>query len=187
MRFLTHCTKPVGKDPADRENVSARATTERACTNATPSGSSRPATRRGPQIRGAAPHRDLARRRRLLGFGRPRPPQAAGAAPADAAAGAAHRLPPRPRNAARLGREADAPADRRPRATRLRLDRNAALLGAQSAHFSFDMTAGSFLEGHRRIFDWLGGVATELRPRQLPSAATGRPAPRTSPTTGRWI
>jgi transposase len=33
--------------------------------------------------------------------------------------------------------------------------------GAQSAHFSFDMTLESFLEGHVRIFDWLGGVARE--------------------------
>jgi transposase len=33
--------------------------------------------------------------------------------------------------------------------------------GAQSAHFSFDMTAESFLEGHTRIFDWLGGVPRE--------------------------
>ncbi len=32
---------------------------------------------------------------------------------------------------------------------------------AQSAHFSFDMTAESFLEGHVRILDWLGGVARE--------------------------
>jgi transposase len=33
--------------------------------------------------------------------------------------------------------------------------------GAQSAHFSFDMTAESFLEGQVRIFDWLGGVVRE--------------------------
>jgi transposase len=33
--------------------------------------------------------------------------------------------------------------------------------GAQSAHFSFDMTAESFLEGHVRLFDWLGGVPRE--------------------------
>lgn len=33
--------------------------------------------------------------------------------------------------------------------------------GAQSAHFSFDMTAESFLEGHTRLFDWLGGVTRE--------------------------
>jgi hypothetical protein len=33
--------------------------------------------------------------------------------------------------------------------------------GAQSAHFSFDMTAESFLEGHTRLFDWLGGVPKE--------------------------
>ena len=32
---------------------------------------------------------------------------------------------------------------------------------AQSAHFSFDMTLESFLEGHARIFDWLGGVTRE--------------------------
>ncbi len=33
--------------------------------------------------------------------------------------------------------------------------------GAQSAHFSFDMTLESFLEGHSRLFDWLGGVTRE--------------------------
>jgi transposase len=33
--------------------------------------------------------------------------------------------------------------------------------GAQSAHFSLDMTAESFLEGHVRLFDWLGGVPRE--------------------------
>ena len=33
--------------------------------------------------------------------------------------------------------------------------------GAQSAHFSFDMTCESFLEGHSRLFDWLGGVVRE--------------------------
>jgi transposase len=33
--------------------------------------------------------------------------------------------------------------------------------GAQSAHFSFDMTLESFLEGHVRLFDWLGGVPRE--------------------------
>lgn len=33
--------------------------------------------------------------------------------------------------------------------------------GAQSAHFSFDMTAESFLEGHVGLFDWLGGVVRE--------------------------
>ncbi len=33
--------------------------------------------------------------------------------------------------------------------------------GAQSAHFSFDMTLESFLEGHSRLFDWLGGVVRE--------------------------
>ncbi len=33
--------------------------------------------------------------------------------------------------------------------------------GAQSVHFSFDMTLESFLEGHVRLFDWLGGVTRE--------------------------
>jgi transposase len=33
--------------------------------------------------------------------------------------------------------------------------------GAQTAHFSFDLMAESFLEGHVRIFDWLGGVVRE--------------------------
>ena len=33
--------------------------------------------------------------------------------------------------------------------------------GAQSAHFSFDMSAESFLEGHVALFDWLGGVVRE--------------------------
>jgi transposase len=34
--------------------------------------------------------------------------------------------------------------------------------GASTAHFSFDMTIESFLEGHVRAFDWLGGVPREL-------------------------
>jgi transposase len=34
--------------------------------------------------------------------------------------------------------------------------------GAATAHFSFDMTIESFLEGHVRAFDWLGGVPREL-------------------------
>jgi transposase len=33
--------------------------------------------------------------------------------------------------------------------------------GAQTAHFSFDMTVEAFLEGHVRAFDWLGGVPRE--------------------------
>jgi transposase len=33
--------------------------------------------------------------------------------------------------------------------------------GAQTAHFSFDMTLESFLEGHVRVFNWLGGVPRE--------------------------
>ena len=34
--------------------------------------------------------------------------------------------------------------------------------GAATAHFSLDMTIESFLEGHVRAFDWLGGVPREL-------------------------
>jgi len=33
--------------------------------------------------------------------------------------------------------------------------------GAQSTHFSFDMTLEAFLEGHVRVFDWFGGVPRE--------------------------
>jgi len=33
--------------------------------------------------------------------------------------------------------------------------------GASTAHFSFDMTLESFLEGHTRAFEWLGGVPRE--------------------------
>jgi transposase len=35
------------------------------------------------------------------------------------------------------------------------------LSGASTARFSFDMTVESFLEGHVRAFDWLGGVPRE--------------------------
>jgi transposase len=53
---------------------------------------------------------------------------------------------------------------------------------AQSAHFSFDMTAESFLEGHVRIFDWLGGVPRECvyRPRGRSLTAAHHPG-RTGP------
>jgi len=33
--------------------------------------------------------------------------------------------------------------------------------GASTAHFSFEMTAESFIEGHVRAFEWLGGVPRE--------------------------
>jgi hypothetical protein len=33
--------------------------------------------------------------------------------------------------------------------------------GAQTAHFSFDLSAESFLEGHVRALEWLGGVPRE--------------------------
>jgi transposase len=46
--------------------------------------------------------------------------------------------------------------------------------GAQTAHFSFDLTAESFLEGHVRIFDWLGGVVRECVYDNLRSAVARR-------------
>ena len=50
--------------------------------------------------------------------------------------------------------------------------------GAQTAHFSFDMTLEAFLEGHVRVFDWLGGVPRECvydnLDRLWPSATAGR-------------
>jgi transposase len=50
------------------------------------------------------------------------------------------------------------------------------LSGASTAHFSLDMAIESFLEGHVRAFDWLGGVPRELRLRQ--PAFGGRQARR---------
>jgi transposase len=49
--------------------------------------------------------------------------------------------------------------------------------GASTAHFSFDMTIESFLQGHVGAFAWLGGV-----PR---GASTGSPPRRPSRPTGR--
>jgi transposase len=46
--------------------------------------------------------------------------------------------------------------------------------GAQTAHFSFDMTLESFLEGHVRVFDWLGGVPRECVYDNLRSAVAKR-------------
>jgi transposase len=46
--------------------------------------------------------------------------------------------------------------------------------GAQTAHFSLDLTAESFLEGHVRIFDWLGGVVRECVYDNLRSAVARR-------------
>ncbi len=46
--------------------------------------------------------------------------------------------------------------------------------GAQTAHFSFDMTSESFLEGHVRVFDWLGGVPRECVYDNLRSAVAKR-------------
>jgi transposase len=46
--------------------------------------------------------------------------------------------------------------------------------GAATAHFSFDMTIESFMEGHVRAFDWLGGVPRELVYDNLRSAVARR-------------
>src|SRR3954467_12348331 len=46
--------------------------------------------------------------------------------------------------------------------------------GASTAHFSFDMTAESFLEGHVRAFEWLGGVPRECVYDNLRSVVTRR-------------
>jgi hypothetical protein len=46
--------------------------------------------------------------------------------------------------------------------------------GAATAHFSLDMTIESFLEGHARAFDWLGGVPRELVYDNLRSAVARR-------------
>src|SRR4051794_13807288 len=46
--------------------------------------------------------------------------------------------------------------------------------GASTAHFSFDMSIESFLEGHVRAFDWLGGVPRECVYDNLRSAVARR-------------
>lgn len=49
--------------------------------------------------------------------------------------------------------------------------------GAATAHFSFDMTIESFLEGHVHAFDWLGGVPRECVYDNLRSAVARREGP----------
>ena len=46
--------------------------------------------------------------------------------------------------------------------------------GAATAHFSFEMTLESFLEGHVRAFEWLGGVPRECVYDNLRSAVARR-------------
>jgi transposase len=46
--------------------------------------------------------------------------------------------------------------------------------GAATAHFTFDMTIESFLEGHARAFGWLGGVPRECVDDNLRSAVAKR-------------
>ena len=94
--------------------------------------------------------------------------------PRDGAAGAADGLSAGAGAAARLGRDADAAEDRRARAAGLRADRALPFSGAQTAHFSFDMTIESFLEGHVRAFEWLGGVPRECVYDNLRSAVARR-------------
>lgn len=48
--------------------------------------------------------------------------------------------------------------------------------GAQTAHFSFDMKLESFLEGHVRAFEWLGGVTRECVYDNLRSVVAKREA-----------
>jgi transposase len=48
--------------------------------------------------------------------------------------------------------------------------------GAQTAHFSFEMTVESFLEGHVRAFEWLEGVPRECVYDNLRSAVARREA-----------
>jgi transposase len=46
--------------------------------------------------------------------------------------------------------------------------------GASTAHFSFDLTAESFIEGHVHAFEWLGGVPRECVYDNLRSAVAKR-------------
>jgi transposase len=46
--------------------------------------------------------------------------------------------------------------------------------GAQTAHFSFDATLESFLEGNVRVFDWLGGVPRDCFYDNLPEIIAKR-------------
>lgn len=52
--------------------------------------------------------------------------------------------------------------------------------GAQTAHFSFDLTLESFLEGHVRAFEWLGGVPRECVYDNLRSVVARREGERVS-------
>ena len=82
--------------------------------------------------------------------------------------------------AGRLGGDADPSADPGGRASGLRVDRALPFSGASTAHFSFDMTVESFLEGHVRAFAWLGGVPRECVYDNLRSAVARRDGGRIS-------
>ena len=56
--------------------------------------------------------------------------------------------------------------------------------GAQTAHFSFDMTTESFLEGHVRALEWLGGVPRECVYDNLRSVVARRDGDQSSGTRG---
>ncbi|MBV9813752.1 MAG: transposase [Acetobacteraceae bacterium] len=59
--------------------------------------------------------------------------------------------------------------------------------GAQTAHFSFDMTLESFLEGHVRVFDWLGGVPRECVHDNLRSVVAKRDSRQVVRWTPRFL
>jgi transposase len=59
--------------------------------------------------------------------------------------------------------------------------------GAQSAHFSFDMTLEAFLEGHVRVFDWLGGVPRECVYDNLRSVVAKRDSRQVVRWNGRFL
>jgi hypothetical protein len=131
---------------------------------------------------GAAVDRDAARRARLPGVGGSGSSQALVVASAAGACGAADGYRP--------GQVVQCDWGEMP--TRPRIDgverRVYALVaslpfsGAQTAHFSFDMTIESFLEGHVRVFDWLGGVPRECVYDSLRTAV----AKRDSRQVVRW-
>ena len=124
---------------------------------------------------GAAGDGDPARRLRLRGLGRSGPQAARGAAAAARSGRRSGRAIGRGRCCRSIG-----PRCRPGRRIAGRERRVYALVcslpfsGAATAHFSFDMTIESFLEGHVRAFEWLGGVPRECVYDNLRSAVAAR-------------
>ena len=84
------------------------------------------------------------------------------AAAGQGAAGAADGLSAGAGAAARLGRDADAAEDRRPRAARLRVDRDAAVLGRADGALQLRSDGRErFWRATSARFEWLGGVPRE--------------------------